>query len=692
MGRGDRKDYDDLANSFGNLRENCVRQRSNLAPTPGNVKNICVGLIISIIEYILPCPFTYKEHKIALYREKKTPKSLWGRLRTKGTLENSLLVCFIGWTVGVGLSYLWFESRISQYPELRRVLTWNAAILGLVLSTLIGFTRKGRCLAVLCIPNLTSNAIKTWLLAYIIALVIGGPILNCSNNIKRGGQSLACIKKVTGEELNNAQQKVSRPTGPIKQFCGASSIFSKFLEEYIKDPFRKVKEKTVRMFWFHITMEYHYSYTFTSDKQMIVIADLVRDQGKEELSLQVEGEGAIAGIYKRLTQYPATADTPSEFWDQVTKCISEPVEPDYENAKTILFLHLVVFILVFYALYFLRFRHLICDYFYPERAQKRAVWLYNKIIRSRVWGNSGLITSAKMGSGAGSQVKRKVTCKQRCMACCPGKCDFLWKFLNWRGQTCSICGVEGPLDDQEKFFKCDNKECALVYCVDCVTAFKNNCKGCGQYIIFDTDSDMDYEEDSTDEREKLSKIKGEDMTQSQAENAIIYRWGYDELLNRGREARDLTSKFKEESETDIEGNLAENHINKRKNKQPKATKSIFKGMTAERQYGKEEYGLTPEIVAFCQEKGLDPEYIDVLIEEYEALGIYDRWLQRGGFRSKLKWAKRTVTGEKPTDISLDELNNRLMNRVMDTTKQIKILEVYTDAVRREEEDKNKRNH
>lgn len=375
---------------------------------------------------------------------------------------------------------------------------------------------------------------------------------------------------------------------------------------------------------------------FSSISSSFSFSHLFIDQGKEELSLKVEGDGAIASIYRRLAQYPAASDSPSEFWDQITKCLVEPVEPDHENLKTIYWLHLVVFLITFYSLYLLRFRHLICDYFYPERAQKRAVWLYNKIIRSRVWGNSGILTSAKMGSGGGTQVKREITCKQRCMASCPGKCDFLWKLLEWKGQTCSMCGVDGPVDDREKFFKCDNKDCDLIYCVDCIAAFKNSCRSCGQYIIFDTDSDMDYEEDSSDEREKLSKIKTQDMSQNQTQRAIIYKWSYDELLNRGGETRDLESKFKDESGSDVEGNLAENHIKKRRNKQPKATKSVFKGMTTKRTYGREEYGLTPEIIAFCKEKGLDPEYIDVLIDEYEALGIYDRWLQRGGIRSKLK--------------------------------------------------------
>lgn len=54
------------------------------------------------------------------------------------------------------------------------------------------------------------------------------------------------------------------------------------------------------------------------------------------------------------------------------------------------------------------------------------------------------------------------------------------------------------------------------------------------------------------------------------------------------------------------------------------------------------------------------------------------------FSSKQQWAKRTVTGEKPTDISLDELNNRLMSRLMDTTKQIKILDVYSNAIKNKE--------
>lgn len=54
---------------------------------------------------------------------------------------------------------------------------------------------------------------KTWFYAYIIALLLSGPILNGSTNIKKGGQSLLCMKKATGEQMSLIHRKVTLPAG-----------------------------------------------------------------------------------------------------------------------------------------------------------------------------------------------------------------------------------------------------------------------------------------------------------------------------------------------------------------------------------------------------------------------------------------------------------------------------------------------
>nr|CAD2186669.1 unnamed protein product [Meloidogyne enterolobii] len=151
-----------------------------------------------------------------------------------------------------------------------------------------------------------------------------------------------------------------------------------------------------------------------------------------------------------------------------------------------------------------RTRHIIATHFYPDRAQPRALHLYNKVLEERMrrWGMLADIQKAKFNEDVGDKEKSLLLKgmsvlaedKQRCCRCA-------------RTDLC--------VEDIENIRVCSG--CYAIYCVDCFTVrkrcFKKGCSSLLMQIVdnvdFYVDSSLDEDESEEDEEEKYEIVDTE---------------------------------------------------------------------------------------------------------------------------------------------------------------------------------------
>jgi hypothetical protein len=174
-------------------------------------------------------------------------------------------------------------------------------------------------------------------------------------------------------------------------------------------------------------------------------------------------------------------------------CFPTPTEPDYDVYRRIGLLLLLCLITTIAEAYTLRLRHAACDYFYPERADQRAGWLYNTALASR-GSLSQFLTHKLAANMAGVQIEQ-IPFTQRLAATIP-----CLKFLYKEPESCSKCGVIGNADTE--WITCDSCNVAK-FCEVCQQKLGDLCPVCNEKINF-LDSDVSLEEDSGGESEPES--------------------------------------------------------------------------------------------------------------------------------------------------------------------------------------------
>lgn len=101
----------------------------------------------------------------------------------------------------------------------------------------------------------------------------------------------------------------------------------------------------------------------------------------EILNVNVSGEGIVAELCQDLVGVlrPLVKIVNVDF----EICLPHPKTPDFQKYKIIAALLIISWIILFLEPYSLRFRNIIMDHYYPERAKDRAVWLYQKVMTKR---------------------------------------------------------------------------------------------------------------------------------------------------------------------------------------------------------------------------------------------------------------------------------------------------------------------
>uniref|UniRef100_A0A1I7VYM8 DC_STAMP domain-containing protein n=1 Tax=Loa loa TaxID=7209 RepID=A0A1I7VYM8_LOALO len=187
-------------------------------------------------------------------------------------------------------------------------------------------------------------------------------------------------------------------------------------------------------------------------------------------NLKAAGEGFVAKLLQRILHifYPITGSQYSD--DDWRQCFAEPSPPDFQLTRLMMLLYLIAFLLCILQVYVVRCRHLIAQYYWPERTKPRTLWLYNQLLEGRKNILTQLVKAAKEKelkdqlvedeiSGRGNLVNRGLT------------------VLNVDQYKCTRCfRSDLSIADASNSRICPN--CNNLYCTDCY-AVKNKCLECG---------------------------------------------------------------------------------------------------------------------------------------------------------------------------------------------------------------------
>ncbi|VDO33925.1 unnamed protein product [Onchocerca flexuosa] len=202
-------------------------------------------------------------------------------------------------------------------------------------------------------------------------------------------------------------------------------------------------------------------------------------------NLKAAGEGFVAKLLQKILTifHPITGSQFSD--DDWRQCFIEPNPPDFQLIRFMMLLYLIALLLCIIQVYAARFRHLIAQYYWPERTKPRTLWLYNKVLEGRKNILTQLVKAAKEKevkdqlvedeySGRGNLANRGLT------------------VLDADQYRCTRCfRPDLSITDASNTRICPN--CNNLYCTDCY-AVKKKCLECGaslQSVLDETEFYMD---------------------------------------------------------------------------------------------------------------------------------------------------------------------------------------------------------
>ncbi|CAH1985245.1 unnamed protein product [Acanthoscelides obtectus] len=249
-----------------------------------------------------------------------------------------------------------------------------------------------------------------------------------------------------------------------------------------------------------------------ADYCLFYILDLIRFHGRFQSKVKapnmptahIAGEGLIARLLRAIVK--AFQPLGLELEIDTVPCLPTPIPPDYDRYIQIATTLLLCWVLTILQPYGLRLRFVVMCYYHPLRAKQKAIWLYNHMIRRR---NTFLkfIRRQLKRKFFGSKDVEKVTCKEYLAA----NFKYLAVCLGEKQQACVVCGTVFRESDTKKPIRCATPGCAGLYCEECYVNMKNLCTVCLSPIdygdISDINEEQDSSEDSTQPVVKKKRIK-----------------------------------------------------------------------------------------------------------------------------------------------------------------------------------------
>ncbi|XP_023246620.1 uncharacterized protein LOC106643472 [Copidosoma floridanum] len=255
------------------------------------------------------------------------------------------------------------------------------------------------------------------------------------------------------------------------------------------------------LFWTLDTIRYHGKMSLLRPRER-------QRQAFAASSVQVKGTGFLAELFRGI----AGAFSPygrANTQVEDSACLPEPRPPDYDGYARIATVALLCWVMAFFEPYGLRLRHAVLSQYYPDRAKQRAVWLYNRILRSR----GSFLKFArrqlrrKLGTAFHADVVgiEQVTLRERLRAVFP----FLDKLLGpprSGGRACVLCG-QPERSSLAPHVACPTPGCAGLYCPQCFQDLGKLCTVCLSPLDYGDLTDISEEKDSSEEELDMSHLK-----------------------------------------------------------------------------------------------------------------------------------------------------------------------------------------
>uniref|UniRef100_A0A914LNC8 Dendritic cell-specific transmembrane protein-like domain-containing protein n=1 Tax=Meloidogyne incognita TaxID=6306 RepID=A0A914LNC8_MELIC len=265
-------------------------------------------------------------------------------------------------------------------------------------------------------------------------------------------------------------------------------------------------------------------------------------------TIKISGKGFLNDLLRNILKTFEPLTDKEQRDDLWRHCFKQPIQPRYDIFWFMFIIYIVSVLLMFLQIYMRRTRHIIATHFYPDRAQPRALHLYNKVLEERMrrWGMLADIQKAKFNEDVGDKEKSLLLKgmpvlaedKQRCCRCA-------------RTDLC--------VEDIENIRVCSG--CYAIYCVDCFTVrkrcFKKGCSSLLMQIVdnvdFYVDSSLDEDESEEDEEEKYEIVD----TEVEMEEDKIREYDKESLEGKDEESKKM-GETKEYDKESLEGMEEEN--------------------------------------------------------------------------------------------------------------------------------------
>jgi hypothetical protein len=216
--------------------------------------------------------------------------------------------------------------------------------------------------------------------------------------------------------------------------------------------------------------------------------------GIHQMDPVVNGTGFVARFLRNLfSNFKFRLEIFNE--DSTASCLPTPSLTNTEQYIDICKYFLLIVVLNCTEMYFLRFRRIICGYYYPSRDKKRTLFLYNERLKKRkaymkylshrirkyVWDKRmktdlGLTEMHSLGLieflGLGSVAKY---------------IDYIMSLFFKK--KCIVCDEK----EDKNFHMCTNSECKSLYCDNCWNECRQKCLACRpMHTSDDSDLSDDY--------------------------------------------------------------------------------------------------------------------------------------------------------------------------------------------------------
>ncbi|XP_069113575.1 DC-STAMP domain-containing protein 2-like [Argopecten irradians] len=157
------------------------------------------------------------------------PTTRCGRVLTDKTYENEVMRNFLGFTLGILATLVFYMTMLSQFKFHALTAGILASIAGVFITNGMAFSSGMRCITCLTIPQMFSSTGRYFLLMYIMILVLSHPVKNFNHNIMIMSNSYTCGQQMA---YNQTKQLVDAAVAPIAGVIESVRVVMKSLKDF----------------------------------------------------------------------------------------------------------------------------------------------------------------------------------------------------------------------------------------------------------------------------------------------------------------------------------------------------------------------------------------------------------------------------------------------------------------------------